>query len=368
MNEPQPPAPQSRPCSTPHSAPVAWLRAEPPVLGEDEGPPPTAHVPEDIVAKVLTDPTLLAEVLKRAAIPTPASSPEGSGGSVRHDGWTGERMARFLEVLADTGIVAEACRVVGMSREGAYALRNRDPVFDAAWTAAQSKARPLVADGLLERSITGTVEHYYRDGVLVGERRHYESWLGLAVLKRLDKQAAEDRADANLSAKIVGDWGAALNAFRDGGSAAVRPALEPELDEVDTPPTPPGCDPWDNVWRTDEGAWMTTFPPPPGFDGYESRPFDGFNYYKRACTAEEIELLEVHEATAEAEEKRETTEFAEAERDIFFAGLRDYVASAGHPDLDPGPVFSSAPPEAKRVPDQGRHDDGLDCRPGLAPR
>jgi hypothetical protein len=335
MEEPHPPAPQAQPCSTPHSAPVARLRGGPPA----DSPSPTAQAPEEIVAKVLADPALLAEVLKRAAIPGPAatSSLEESGGSVRHDGWTSERMARFLEVLADTGLASEACRVVGMSREGAYALRNRDPVFAAAWVAAQSKARPLLADGLLERSITGTVEHYYRDGVLVGERRHYESWLGLAVLKRLDQQAADDRADANLSAKIAGDWGAALDAFRDGGSAAVRPALEPEVDEVDTPPTPPGCDPWDNVWRTDEGEWMTTFPPPPGFDGYESRPFDGFNYYKRACTADEVELLEANEAAAEAEEKRETTEFAEAERDIFFARLRDYVASTRHPGLATAP-------------------------------
>src|SRR3982751_1581782 len=111
----------------------------------------------------------------------------------RTDGWTGERMATFLETLADTGLVTEACLAAGKHRSGVYALRNRDPVFAAAWTAAQTLARPGVADGLLERSITGTVEHYYRDGVLVGERRHYESWLGLAVLKRLDKQAEQER-------------------------------------------------------------------------------------------------------------------------------------------------------------------------------
>ena len=69
----------------------------------------------------------------------------------RSDGWTGERMATFLEVLADTGIVAEACRAVGMSREGAYPLRSRDPRVAAAWRAAQVTARPVVADGLLER-------------------------------------------------------------------------------------------------------------------------------------------------------------------------------------------------------------------------
>jgi hypothetical protein len=93
-----------------------------------------------------------------------------------------------------------------MNRDGAYSFRNRDPVFAAAWRAAQTQARPQVADGLLERSITGTVEHYYRDGVLVGERRHYESWLGLAVLKRLDKLAEEDRAETTLSARMAGDW------------------------------------------------------------------------------------------------------------------------------------------------------------------
>src|SRR5688572_30349166 len=82
----------------------------------------------------------------------------------RRDGWSGERMATFLEVLADTGLVTEASRAAGMSREAAYSLRNRDPVFAAGWRAALAKARPVVADGILERSITGTVEHYYRDG------------------------------------------------------------------------------------------------------------------------------------------------------------------------------------------------------------
>src|SRR5439155_13645842 len=130
----------------------------------------------------------------------------------------GERIARFLHVLADTGIVTEACRAAGMSRDSAYALRNRDPVFAAGMCAAQAKARPLVADGILERSITGTVEHYYRDGVLVGERRHYESWLALAVLKRLDKQADEDRAEGALAACLGDRWQATLEAVRTGGT------------------------------------------------------------------------------------------------------------------------------------------------------
>lgn len=144
-------------------------------------------------------------------------------------------MAQFLEVLADTGIVTEACRAAGMSRDSAYSLRNRDTVFDSAWRAALTKARPLIADGILERSITGTVEHFYRDGVLVGERRHYESWLALAVLKRLDKLADEDCGEKSLSAEIAGNWKAALEAFRAGGSNAIPEALEAEADKDYTP-------------------------------------------------------------------------------------------------------------------------------------
>lgn len=42
--------------------------------------------------------------------------------STRHDGWTGEVMAKFLEALAETGIVMDACDAAGRSRETAYAL------------------------------------------------------------------------------------------------------------------------------------------------------------------------------------------------------------------------------------------------------
>jgi hypothetical protein len=343
MNEPNLPAPQ-RPCSTPHSAPLEWLRPCP-ERAEGDGDPAAAvpaAQPQAIVEQVLADPQLLAEVLKRAASTARTER-------TRSDGWTGERIATFLQVLADTGIVTEACRTVGMCRDSAYELRNRDPIVAAAWAVAQSKARPLVADGLLERSITGTVEHYYRDGVLVGERRHYESWLGLAVLKRLDRLAEQDRAEASLSAKIEADWGAALDALREGGSAAVAPALEPKTDEPDTPPIPPGYDPRESVWRTDDGTWVTTFPPPPGFEGTENRPYDGDNYYERACTAEEADLLDANAAAGEAEERAEVTAMAEAERDAFFAELRMMVPAPCHPG-SVGPACGVAQDAIEREP------------------
>jgi len=260
-------------------------------------------------------------------------------------------MATFLEVLADTGLVVEACRAVELTKQSAYPLRNRDPLFAAAWRAALVNARPQVADGLLERSITGTVEHFYRDGVLVGERRHYESWLGLAVLKRLDKQAEEDRADASLSSRIADDWQAALDALRSGGTPALSALLEPEVDQIDSPPSPPGQDPWDGVWRTDDGAWMTTHAPPPGFDGWESGVWDGFNAYKRACAAEESALLDAHEAAMIEQERRELDEIATTERETLFDMLRgEIAATAANPDCD----LSSARSASLRRQEVGR--------------
>ena len=43
--------------------------------------------------------------------------------AIRHDGWTGEKMATFCETLAETAVVAEACDQAGMAISGAYAAR-----------------------------------------------------------------------------------------------------------------------------------------------------------------------------------------------------------------------------------------------------
>ena len=56
----------------------------------------------------------------------------------RRDGWTVQRQAEFLGMLAETGSVMGACEAVGMSRKSAYALRARVGAesFAAAWDAA----------------------------------------------------------------------------------------------------------------------------------------------------------------------------------------------------------------------------------------
>ena len=70
--------------------------------------------------------------------------------SRRRDGWTPERRATFLECQCDKADVRGACARVGLSRQAAYKLRRRDPVFALAWDVAlqvahDEKVRRMVA-------------------------------------------------------------------------------------------------------------------------------------------------------------------------------------------------------------------------------
>ena len=50
--------------------------------------------------------------------------------------WTSGKSVTFILTLAALGDVTLAARAAGMSRKSAYALRSRDTVFAAAWSAA----------------------------------------------------------------------------------------------------------------------------------------------------------------------------------------------------------------------------------------
>src|SRR3954462_7955864 len=58
----------------------------------------------------------------------------------RRDGWTVEKQYAFIEALAETGIVEEACRRVGMSRTSVDNLRRR---AEACTSAAHGKRHSI---------------------------------------------------------------------------------------------------------------------------------------------------------------------------------------------------------------------------------
>ena len=69
--------------------------------------------------------------------------------AVRRDGWTPLRRRRFTDALASGRNVRRACADVGLSREGAYKLRRRDPVFAGEWQAALLAAQEAADDAFL---------------------------------------------------------------------------------------------------------------------------------------------------------------------------------------------------------------------------
>lgn len=95
----------------------------------------------------------------------------------RRDGWTIERQADFLGLLAECGSVIGACEGVGMSRKSAYRLRALPGAesFAAAWDAAL---------GMPARKVTAPAHDFFacdRPVHLVMHRGRYRgSWRNAA--------------------------------------------------------------------------------------------------------------------------------------------------------------------------------------------
>jgi hypothetical protein len=287
----------------------------------------------------------------------------------RRDGWTPAARRLFLEVVAKTGIVTRACAYAGMSRDSAYALRYRDPLFAAGWDAADLLARDPLADGIREQAAEGITETITRDGEVVATRHRFDGRLSMAVLHRLDKRCDRAAELGGPHLALVRHWDEWLTLVGNGEEQAALALLQSAPHEFAPPESPPRTtaqhcqfrklpesenptadlpdrhetDDSDRCWKNGEGVWLTHFPPPPGFDGYESCKWDGLTWYERACTAEEAALLDADHAADEAEQRaeaeRERAEIEE-ERDAWFAALRAKLASPG---LDRGSPF---PPTA----------------------
>jgi len=90
----------------------------------------------------------------------------------RVDGWTAQRRARFLETLAESCNVAEACRTVGMSKKSVYMLRQRDQAFAAEWAGALEQGYAELEMMLLGQAIFGsTTTETVDDGAESGRAR-----------------------------------------------------------------------------------------------------------------------------------------------------------------------------------------------------
>lgn len=117
----------------------------------------------------------------------------------RADGWTPERQARFIGLLAETGTVAGAARGVGMSRMAAYRLRRcaEAESFGHAWDAIVAiwrnlppPPRKVTAGELAAHGIDGPFVIHMRGARFVRARRKPSNSALLRHLGRMDALAA----------------------------------------------------------------------------------------------------------------------------------------------------------------------------------
>ena len=120
------------------------------------------------------------------------------------------------------------------------------------------------------------------------------------------------------------------------------------MEEVEDPPFFSGegdsdeneIDHSDRCWTNDDGGWMTSFPPPAGFTGYESCEWgEPDETYARDCTPEDSALLEADAKRLQSLERSDDEE----RRDEWFALLRSDLALANETS-SPAPTPASARP------------------------
>ncbi len=142
----------------------------------------------------------------------------------RHDGWMPERQIAFIEALAESGCVGEACGRVGMSTESAYTLRRhlggRD--FRLAWDAALDFAIRRLSDAAFSRALHGVVVPHFYKGELIGEHRRYDEALTRFLLRYRDPLRYSKARDRD-------NW--------DGHDESVAVELAVRIDDVKTSAT-----------------------------------------------------------------------------------------------------------------------------------
>ena len=158
----------------------------------------------------------------------------------RRDGWTEEKQRRFIETLADTGLVNVAAKAVGMSRASAYQLRRAayGAAFARAWDMARHHAGGLIEDIVFERAIEGTEQEVLdREGNVIATRLVHDNRLLKWLLSRLKPETyGSARPSATGPQEAAGSGRADRPALEDG-LRAMEPALPAPPEQLLDPDT-----------------------------------------------------------------------------------------------------------------------------------
>lgn len=99
----------------------------------------------------------------------------------------------FLDVLAKTGNVTEACNQVGVSRMTAYNHRDRDQAFSDQWDNALQQAADVLEAEAWRRAKEGYDEPQFYKGAVCGYVRKFSDQLLMFMLRGLRPERYRER-------------------------------------------------------------------------------------------------------------------------------------------------------------------------------
>ena len=108
---------------------------------------------------------------------------------------TPERKAAFCAALAESGIVARACKAVNISRQTAYQWREQQEDFAKEWDRALKIGITALEDEAHRRAFEGTDEPVFYQGVASGSVRKYSDTLAIFLLKAHKPEKYRERMD-----------------------------------------------------------------------------------------------------------------------------------------------------------------------------
>lgn len=108
---------------------------------------------------------------------------------------TAKKRQQFLGLVANGASITRAARSIRMSRQYMYELRVKDPIFAAAWDAAEEEGTDLLEDEATRRAAEGVEEPVYYKGDVAGFVRKYSDTLMIVLLKARRPDKYRERSE-----------------------------------------------------------------------------------------------------------------------------------------------------------------------------
>lgn len=123
--------------------------------------------------------------------------------------------------------MAQAAKVIDLSRRQAYAMREIDPEFAAEWDAAIEAGTDLLEDVAMRRAVAGSQRNIYHNGVIVGQEVDHHDTLLIFLLKGRRPEKFRDRFDLSNSDGTLRGFAEAMRHLD----------IAPAIDDRDPKPT-----------------------------------------------------------------------------------------------------------------------------------